>query len=299
MEDVHDVRLRHPRQGWPAPGECTMPTPTDRPTDRAVRSADAHETGSGPEGVWACAPLEAAERAFALLTTGPAPLAVDGAVLGHRLPRRLLPLDELRDLLLSPGTGHPAREAIWRVLVRNAQTRDAAWVVGAAGVAMPGLRNVAAELAAGYDGEVADLDAEVLVGFTERLKTIDPDAGSLAARLVWAAQRAGARLRAAEWDYAARHRPRWESFDPPDLGSGHPDLVLAEAIREGVLTEWEAGLIGATRLENTHLSDVARTLGVSYWPIFRAREKAEFALAEWLCGTRLTRSSGSACKKAA
>lgn len=244
--------------------------------------------GACDEAVSAPRVLDAAEAAFRLLTTGPAPLAVDGSVLGHGLPRRLLPLDEVRELLLNAGTGHEAREAIWQVLVRNARERGAAWVVGAVGVAIPGLRNVAGELARGYTGDVEDLDAEVVAGFTERLKTIDPDAGSLAARLVWAAQRAGARLRAAEWEHAARRLPLLDSIEPP-APWGHPDLVLADAVTEGIITEFEASMIIATRLENTHLTTLARTLEFSYEQLRYLRDLAEYRLVRYLTEQRRKR----------
>lgn len=244
--------------------------------------------GAGDEAVSAPRVLDAAEAAFRLLTTGPAPLAVDGSVLGHGLPHRLLPLDEVRERLLDPSTGHEAREAIWQVLVRNARERGAAWVVGAVGVALPGLRNVAGVLARGYAGDVEDLDAEVVAGFTERLKTIDQDAGSLAARLVWAAQRAGARLRAAEWEHAARRLPLLDSIEPP-APWGHPDLVLADAVTEGIITEFEASVIIATRLENTHLTTLARKLEFSYEQLRYLRDFAEYRLVRYLTEQRRKR----------
>lgn len=251
------------------------------------------------ESVEFASAMDAAESAFRLLCTGPEPLAVDCARIGLGLPQRRVPLVELRDVLLDRATTEAAREAVWRQLVIAAQTSDPAWVVGAVGVAMPGLRKAAGELATGYTGDVDDIDAEVLAGFTARLKAIDPDAGSLAPRLVWAAQRAGAKLRAAEWDYAARTVPRWESFEPRQPDHGHPDLVLAEAVRDGVLTEAEASLIAATRLEGMHVHEAAEELGDSYFRVFRARERAESALISWLGAERPPKKSKSVCKKSA
>ena len=42
---------------------------------------------------------------------GPSPLAIDGAALGHGLPPRLIPLDQLRALLLDRSTNFPATDA--------------------------------------------------------------------------------------------------------------------------------------------------------------------------------------------
>lgn len=267
---------------------ATPPTgAADRDTDDAVVSSSA---------------LDAADAAFRLLCTGPEPLALDCSRLGRGLPQRVAPLTELRDVLLDrdqPVTD-AAREAVWRELVIAAQTEDPAWVLGAVGVAMPGLRVAAGKLATGYTGDIDDLDAEVLAGFTARLKAIDPDAGKLAARLVWAAQRAGAKLRASEWDYAARVVLRQaESFPPPDPDHGHEDLVLAEAVRDGALTEFEARLIGSTRVEGIHVAEAADALGLSYWQVYRAREKAESALLSYLEVPRPERKTKKRGKKAA
>lgn len=229
--------------------------------------------------------LDCAEDAFRLLTTGPAPLAVPGSQIDDGLPARSVPLDELRDFLLSPAAGYATQDAAWEYLVRAAQTEGAAWVVGAVGVALPGLRNIAGQLAVGYAGDVADLDAEVLDGFCARLKTIDPAAGMVAARLIWAAHRAGARLRAAEWDGAARMLPWGEWMEPPQPVR-HPDLLLAEAVRDGVLTELEATVIGAVRVEELHLSRVAELLGCSYDQARYLRDGAEYRLVFYLTGQR-------------
>lgn len=243
--------------------------------------------------------LDGVESAFRMLFTGPEPLAVDCARIGRGLPRRRVPLVELRDVLLDRSTTEAAREAVWRQLVLAAQTSDPAWIIGAVGVAMPGLRKAAGELATGYTGDVDDIDAEMLAGFTARLTEIDPDAGSLGPRLVWAAQRAGAKLRAAEWDYATRTVPRWKSFEPRQPDHGHPELVLAEAVREGVLTEAEASLIADTRLDEMHLYEAAEELGESYFRVLRARERAESALISWLGAQRPPKKSKSVCKKPA
>ncbi|PKW18668.1 hypothetical protein A8926_6784 [Saccharopolyspora spinosa] len=242
--------------------------------------------------------LNAAENAFRLLSSGPDPLAVDGAVLGRGLPARRIPLGELRSVLLHPATSHAAREAAWRELVCSAQERGAAWVVGAVGVALPGLRNIAGQLATGYTGDVTEVDAAVLAGFTERIKTIDPDAGMLAARLVWAAQRAGAKTRAAEWDVAGRMVALPESIEPPPT-SGHPDLVLAEAVRDGCLTEREAAVIGASRLEGLYLRDLAGPLGLTYRQICYLREKAERKLVAYLTDGAVEKISAADCESAA
>jgi hypothetical protein len=49
--------------------------------------------------------MHAVASAFGMLTTGPGPLSLDGAAVGHGLPRRPIPLNELRAILLRPSTG--------------------------------------------------------------------------------------------------------------------------------------------------------------------------------------------------
>ncbi|MCO1575210.1 hypothetical protein M8C13_05480 [Crossiella sp. SN42] len=271
-------------------------TTSKSPQDTATATQTAGPRPVGVGATWASlSVLDAAEQAFQLLCAGPLPLAVEGDELGCGLPERPVPLIELREILLSPDATHALRETTWAHLVRNAQTSKPAWVVGAVGMALPGLRAAAGHLAFGYTGEVDDLDAEVLAGFCDRLKTIDPDAGNLAARLIWAAQRAGARLRAKEWDGQTRMVP-WRDAAMPTAPARHPDLVLAAAIRDGILTLREATIIGATRLEGQKLRDLAPRFGLTYRQICYLREKAEQRLVAYLTGGSDTESPANRCE---
>jgi hypothetical protein len=121
---------------------------------------------------WPSSPLAAAARAFALLVQPPTPIGFDGRGFAG-LPDEILPLERLRSLLLSPQISVEVRDAVWRELVLRARRDGPAWVVAAVGLAMPGLRHVAGLLAAGWRGDTADLDAELVAGFVERLATID------------------------------------------------------------------------------------------------------------------------------
>lgn len=99
-------------------------------------------------GSWPSGPLDAAQRAFGLLTIPPAPLAFDcRGVTG--LPQRLVPLDELRRLLISDATPRPVRDVVWREVVTRARRDGPAWVITAVGLALPGLRRRAGRLASG------------------------------------------------------------------------------------------------------------------------------------------------------
>src|SRR6185437_9215438 len=231
----------------------------------------------GPE------PFDAADAAFRLLCAGPQPLALHASKIAAGLPDRPVPLDELRVLLLHPSTSARARNAVWAELVRRARAGGPAWTVGLAGVAMPGLRRAAGSLAAAYRGDPADLQAEILTGFLAAVRALDLDdleAVPLASRLCWAAWRAGQQHAYAEAGHAARRQDLSGWRDGPDLPWGHPDFVLAAAVRHGILTRAQAGLIGRNRLEGIPLSQIAAETGISHNALCNRRKRAEKAIAD-------------------
>jgi hypothetical protein len=222
-------------------------------------------------------PLDPLQRAFTLLTTGPDPLALDGRRVPG-LPDRVIPLDRLKRVLLARATTQAARDAAWRALVLAARGGKPAWVVGACGVALPGLRRAAARVAAGYRGDTTDLDAEILAAYLAALHTIDIDQPGIANRLMWTARRAGWRAR-----WTAERLILCEVSQPvsaaPPLPWGHPDLVLADAVGKGVISYVAAELIGATRLEHLTLAQAADRLGIGVQAATKLRQRAEARLA--------------------
>jgi len=238
-------------------------------------------------------PLDSADASFRALITGPQPLALHAASLASGLPDRLVPLDELRALLLHPATGARDRNKVWAELVRRARSGSAAWVVGLVGVAMPGLRRAAATLSAGYRGDPADLQTEILAGFLAAMRGLDPDdldRVPLASRLCWAAWRAGQALACADARYTAARRDLADSCDAPYLPWGHPDFVLAAAVARGVLSPAQAQLIGRNRLEGIPLARIAGELGISHSALCNRRKRAEKAITEAIRGGLLSDS---------
>jgi len=228
-------------------------------------------------------PFDAADAAFRLLCAGPQPLALHAAQVAAGLPDRPVPLDELRVLLLHPSTSARARNAVWAELVRRARAGDPAWTVGLAGIAMPGLRRAVGSLAAAWRGDPADLQAEVLTGFLAAVRALDPDdldQVPLASRLCWAAWRAGQEMALADAGWSARRRHLAEWRDGPELPWGHPDFVLAAAVREGILTREQAALIGQNRLEGVPLSQIAAETRISHSALCNRRKKAEKAITD-------------------
>ncbi len=249
--------------------------PGDRDGGEDLAQAEPDAAGEYQPG-----PLEEVAAAFCLLTSGPRPLAVHAAGLAEGLPDRLIPLDEIRVLLLRPGVSAAARNKVWAELVRRARTGPAAWMVGLAGVALPGLTRAVGNLAAstGYRGDHRDLQTEVLTGFLQAVRGLDPDDLDdipLASHLMWAAFRAGRALACADAAWAGRRRDLDESWQPPPRPAGHPDFVLAAAVRRGVITAADAQLIGASRLERIPLSRLAAATGRRHDSLCRRRAKAE------------------------
>jgi hypothetical protein len=233
-------------------------------------------TGAG--GSWPSGPLDAAQRAFDLLTRDPAPMGFDARGV-QCLPQRVIDLEELKHLLIAASIPRGARDLVWAQIVTRARTEGPAWVVAAVGMAMPALRFRAGLLTRGWHGEVADLDSELLLGFLTRLKTIDLDAPNIAGRLVEAGARAvkQARKHSALPGAISGVGPR---SIPPARPWDHPDLVLARAVAAAVIGPEECLLIGRTRLEDIPLRDVAADLGISTATATWWRHRAEQDLRE-------------------
>jgi hypothetical protein len=224
--------------------------------------------------------LDIARDTFTWLVTGPHPVSLDGRQFAG-LPNRHLPLDEVRDRLLARGCSQATKDAVWAHLVLRSRTEGATWTVAAVGVALPALTSVAATLSARFAGDPADVHAEVLRGFLATLATIDLCPPRIMLRLRWAAYRSGYDALAEALGSPIPMAPGFRSA-PPHAPWGHPDLVLARAVAEGVLTQTEAALIVATRLEEVSVRDWAAQHQTSEWAVYKARKRAEIRLVEYL-----------------
>ncbi|WP_328869603.1 hypothetical protein OHT76_05485 [Streptomyces sp. NBC_00287] len=126
-----------------------------------------------------------------------------------------------------------------------------------------------------------DVQAEVLSGFLSALATIDVDRPRILVRLRWAAYRAGFAALSEALDAPVPVAGEFRST-PPKAPWGHPDLVLARAVRHSVLTSTEADLIGSTRLEDTLVADWAERHGTTSAAAYKARRRAEQRLVAFL-----------------
>jgi hypothetical protein len=224
-------------------------------------------------------PLDTVRDSFHWLVAGPSPVSVDGRQFTG-LPDRLIPLNELRNLLLSKQCGNSTRDDVWTYLVERSRVESGTWTVACAGMALPALASSASWLANRFRGDRADVHAAVLVGFLDALTHIDLDQPGILIRLVWAARRAGHAALAESLDAPRPVDPELIPDQKPP--SGHPDLVLARAVGEGVLTAIEADLILSTRLGDTTVTAWARARRHGVKAVFKARDRAEDRLLVWL-----------------
>jgi len=254
-------------------GDCRHPNP-----DPGVRRRARRPSAAAPED----SPLTAARRAFEMLTSGSAPLAIDGRPYPG-LPDRPIPLDELRRLLMRATCPPTTHDLLWRALVTRSRQGGAVWTIGCVGVARPALATVTGQLCARYAGDRLDVHAAVLCGFLDALAGIDLTRPKILARLRWSAYRAGYAVVREKLDAPTPCAIGFGSAPPPVV-SGHPDFVLADAVTAGVITADEADLIGDTRLEQTPLRVWAADRDRSYEAVRKARQRAEARLVEFLHG---------------
>ncbi|MEO3874186.1 pilin [Nonomuraea sp. B12E4] len=195
-------------------------------------------------------PLDTAETSFRLLTTGPGSLSLDCTALAPGLPRGPIVLLQLRELLTSHGVTDDARDAVWRELVVRARRSGPSWTVAAVGMAMPALRRVALSLTRDLPcGDPVDIDIAVLAGFLRGLHRVDTQLADIRPRLCEAARWSGESTRR----YIIGRAPAGEPPPAAPRPWHHPELVLIDAIADGVLSEHEAELISLTQLERTPL----------------------------------------------
>jgi hypothetical protein len=226
--------------------------------------------------------LTQADQHFTLLVRPPAPLSFDARPVPG-LPDRMLPLDELRQLLVA-GVPVETSDAVWRQLADHARHWGPGWVVGAVGVAVPGLTRMAARLSRGAPELAEDIDSELLAGFLHALRTDPLDPPRIWLRLCWAARRAGLTARRSDITVEL----------PADLPTGggaprrpygHPDLILGRAVAAGIITQRQADLIGATRLGDVLVEQIAAEQGVAPSVIRMRRKRAERTLVKAMnCG---------------
>jgi hypothetical protein len=257
------------------------PPPTDPSCGRP--------TGSQPRGTGngAGRPFEVLDRSFQLLVCEPAPMALDGFAVDGLPDDRLIPLDELRGMLLHPAVGFDTRDSALTWLVGRAQTEGGGWLVGLVGVLLPGIGRRVYPLCRAFPRLAHDLEAEALAGLLQAVRGWRLGEDRVATRLVWAAARAAHRLlrralAVAEWEACVGLE-----VEPPARPAVHGELRLHQAVAAGVVvSQLDAELVAATRIEEIPLRALAGRWGVGYEALRKRRQRAEAALAAWLADQR-------------
>lgn len=228
--------------------------------------------------------LDLAELQFTRLATGAHGLALDGGVLGHGLPECKIPLIDLRPMLLKRRCTSATKGTVWSALVRLAHDRPEPWAVAATGMMMPGMKKIGGRLGTHYPGDLRDLDSAIVEGFLHALDRADPAQPRLHTRLYGAAFRYGYTACVREGLVSGRQAPLKESIGWHGASGrfGHPDLVLAGALRDGVVTRHQADLLVWVHLDHARRADLARRLGVSPYQIGQELAVAERGLASYL-----------------
>ncbi|WBB93385.1 hypothetical protein [Verrucosispora sp. WMMC514] len=242
---------------------------------------------------WPASHLLAADAAFVALTRGPAPLAIDCDRLARDidqdlvLPCGVVPLPVLRDWLLTHPGGYAGRDAVWRELVLRARLRGKEWTIAAVGMAMPALVRIAGQLSAGYRGDAADIDNEVLTGFLEALRDhCDLTGPAVYASLTMAAFRAGRQVRLADDQVVPVEDI--EHVVPgsrtPMVPYGHPDLLVRRAGILRIIDEADVQPWIEVRLGRRAPEPIAARLGITVdalrMRLARADDRLSRAVAE-------------------
>jgi hypothetical protein len=238
--------------------------------------------------------LRLAAAAFDMLCLPPRELSLDctivadvrGADVG--IPSGPMLLSELRAWLLAHRGAHAASDAVWRELIRRARTVGGEWRLAAVGMAIPRLQRGAAELARGFRGDPADVDAEIVAGVLEAVtRTVDPDRDGLYPKVCWAGLRAGHKVRYADAEVVFLHDLGTDAV-APRLPYGHVDVLLARAVALQVIDAREAALIADTGLDYRPLEEVAADIGVDVAVLRMRRLRAGRRLAEALAAGHLS-----------
>lgn len=246
---------------------------------------------------WPASPLDAVEAAFAALTGDPDPLSLDLDRLADqvgddiRLPGGVVALPALRRWLLAHPRAYTARDVVWRELVRRARLSGPAWVIAATALAMPALRRYAGHLRAGWAGDPADLDAEILTGFLTALRDrVDLARPAPYAALCMAAWRAGHELRRRDGAEAlpVENLERVTGPRTPKRPYGHPDLLVRRAVELGIIDPDDEQPYIDVRLGRRAIEPIAARAGLEPDTLRRRVARIDTRIAEALTAGLLT-----------
>jgi hypothetical protein len=198
--------------------------------------------------------LDAVEDAFARLAAEPQTVHV-------RTAMGPLPIGAVRSVLTDPDTPGEVADAIWRALIGRARAGGAEWLLAATGCALVRIRSGIWHATRDRRVDRDEAAQAALVAFTEAVLTIEPlPLRGVLDELVRHARNAAQTVADRAQRDRLAHRPLPASIPPP-APAGHVDFLLADLVREGVITAAEADLIGRHRIEGTSLRRLAASQG--------------------------------------
>lgn len=212
--------------------------------------------------------FDAAEAAFAALASDPGPLQV-------RTPLGPLTPALARAVLLAPSTDAQTVDAVWRSLVGRSRGEGGAWLLLATGCALPKLRSIAWHACRTPAADRDEIAQELLAAFAHALLHTAPIPETDVLGELLRPARAAAHRLADAGRQIARTRAPLPGPMAPAPPNGHPDFVLADLVRTGVISAEEAGLIGLHRLEGVSLRRIAAESGSYPMQLSRRLRDAE------------------------
>ena len=135
-------------------------------------------------------PLDMLETTFRLLATGPHPLALDGPTVGLRAGP--IGLRDLQAMVFHPATSVQVQRAVLTELVRRVRRHRGQWVVGLAGILLPGLPRSPVGRTPECSGGAADLGATMLASLLDQLDAPGVPSEEIAEGLLWTVVRSPA-----------------------------------------------------------------------------------------------------------
>jgi hypothetical protein len=128
-------------------------------------------------------PLDTLDTTFRLLTGGPPPLTLEGRTIG--LQAESIRLLDLRAMMFHPATSASVQRVVLDELVRRARRHRGRWVVGLAGVLLPGLRGSPAGHTPDCSASAADLGTSKLASLLQQLDAPGMPIEEVAEGLLW------------------------------------------------------------------------------------------------------------------
>lgn len=223
-------------------------------------------------------PFTTIERAFNSLVESDA-LPIDGS-LHPGLPCRQMPISEVVTFLRDPQSPLPSCDSIWRALLAAPDREQ--WDFICLGLALPALRKAVSKASRIWPHDPDGIKSEAIDAFIQAIHEAKPPEARIFSTIC---NRVKTACRTYARDLARHARGPYQAVfesHAPAAPWSHVDLVLIRAVDQGIISEDEAILIGAFRLDGASASDIAKTLGIPAINVSLEEKSAEHRLATWL-----------------